>query len=95
MKQKYVVTIAGMTFNVLSDDDESFTYEVASTVNSKISNLVLQNTSCTKLKAATLVALDYCAEAKKLTWEKEKLEEKIKKLERELAREKRKAGSDD
>ncbi len=95
MKEKYIVTVAGMTFGILTEDDENFTYEVARTVNGEISSLVLKNTSCTKLKAATLVALDYCSESKKLRAENAQLNERIKKLERDLAREKRKGGADE
>ncbi len=85
MKQKYIVTIAGMTFNVVSEEDENFTNEVARTVNMKINNLVLTTTNCTKMKAAALCALDYCSETKKLEAENKKLNDKIKRLERELA----------
>ncbi len=85
MKQKYIVTIAGMTFNVVSEDDENFTNDVARTVNMKINNLVLTTTNCTKMKAAALCAMDYCSESKKLAAENQLLNEKIKRLERELA----------
>lgn len=85
MKQKHIVTIAGMTFNVISEEDENFTNDVARTVNMKINSMVLTTTNCTKMKAAALCALDYCSEAKKLSAENKELYEKIKRLERELA----------
>ncbi len=94
MKESVKVQVAGVTFFVVSDDGKERTLEIAHQVNSKINNLVLQTTNCTKMKAAALCAMDYCRESMEQKEQIARLEQRIKKLEGELARGKNaKAGS--
>ncbi len=94
MKESVKVQVAGVTFFVVTEDGKERTEEIAHRVNTKINNLVLQTTNCTKMKAAALCAMDYCRESIEQQEEIEKLKQKIKKLEGDLARGKNaKAGS--
>ena len=86
MKESVKVQVAGVTFFVVTEDGKERTEEIADKVNSKINNLVLQTTNCTKMKAAALCAMDYCRESMEQKEEILRLEQKIKKLEGELAR---------
>ncbi len=79
MKQSIKVQVAGVTFHVVTEDSEERTLEIASLVNSKINSLVLKTTDCTKMKAATLCAMDYCNEALQLREKVKELEEQLQK----------------
>lgn len=79
MKQSIKVQVAGVTFHVVTEDSEERTLQIASLVNSKINSLVLKTTDCTKMKAATLCAMDYCSEALELREKVKELEEQLKK----------------
>lgn len=94
MKESFKVQVAGVTFFIVTEDSKEHTEQIANLVNSKINNLVLQTTNCTKMKAAALCAMDYCRESMEQKEEIARLEQRIKKLEGELARGKSvKAGS--
>ncbi len=79
MKQSVKVQVAGVSFYVVTTDSEEKTEEIAKLVNTKINNLVLQTTNCTKMKAAALCAMDYCREALQLREEVEELKRKLEK----------------
>ncbi len=93
MKESVKVQVAGVTFFVVTDDGKERTEEIARNVNMKINNLVLQTTNCTKMKAAALCAMDYCRQSIEQKEQIEKLQQRIKKLEGDLARGKTTAGS--
>lgn len=86
MKESVKVQVAGVTFFVVTEDGEERTEEIAKKVNTKINNLVLQTTNCTKMKAAALCAMDYCRESLEQKEHISRLEQRIKKLEGELAK---------
>ncbi len=86
MKESVKVQVAGVTFFVVTEDGKERTEEIARNVNTKINNLVLQTTNCTKMKAAALCAMDYCRESIEQKEQIEKLQQRIKKLEGDLAR---------
>lgn len=79
MKQSVKVQVAGVSFHVVTSDSEERTEHIAKLVNSKINNLVLQTTNCTKMKAAALCAMDYCSEVMELREEVQRLKKQLEK----------------
>lgn len=86
MKNRVQVTVAGVTFSVLTDDEADFTRSVAKTVNDRINAIVLQTADCTKLKAAALCSMDYCSENMQMRFRVAELQARVKFLEGELAK---------
>lgn len=86
MKHRVRITVAGVTFSVVTEDEPDFTLSVAKTVNDKINSIVLQNADCTKLKAAALCSMDYCSENMQMRFRIAQLQARVKFLEGELAK---------
>lgn len=98
MKQKYTITIADMELSVVSDAPSEEVEKVVGILDRRVRSILLKSQNCSKIEAALLCALDYCADKVKmkealeglvsdLDDEKEKrvvLEEKLALLEKNL-----------
>ena len=98
MKQKYTITIADMELSVISDAPSEEVEKVVGILDRRVRSILLKSQNCSKIEAALLCALDYCADKVKmkdalegliadLDDEKEKrvvLEEKLALLEKNL-----------
>ncbi len=78
MKEKYSVEIAGVPLNLISDDKEEFVNLVVARLDKEIRDLTVNNKRCSKMDAALLCALDYCAE-------KVKADKRIRNLEAQIS----------
>ena len=70
MKNNYKVVIAGVSFNLTSEDDEKYVTETVEELNKKITDIQMRSASCTKLEAVILCALECLDEKKKLEAQK-------------------------
>ena len=75
MKQKYTITIADVSLNVVCDESPEAVEALVNLVDRKIREI---GNTCPKTEAALLCALDYCSE-------RIKAQRKVKSLETRLA----------
>lgn len=62
MKQKYTITLAGVTMNVVSDESPEAVDSLVRLVDRKVLEITGGGMQCPKVEAALLCALDYCSE---------------------------------
>ena len=74
MKQKYTITIADMELSVVSDAPSEEVEKVVGILDRRVRSILLKSQNCSKIEAALLCALDYCAD-------KLKAQRKVKRLE--------------
>lgn len=77
MKQKYTITIAGVTMNVVSDESPEAVDSLVRLVDRKMFEITGSGMQCPKVEAALLCALDYCSE-------RIKVQRKVKAMETRL-----------
>ncbi len=77
-KRRVSFNIAGMELSLVTDEPESTIENIVTTMNSAMNALINSNAKRSKLDAAVLCALDFCAD--KLTAEK-----KVRNLEAQIA----------
>lgn len=58
MKQVYEVRIAGLPLRIVTEEEQSYLASLSATLSNKISDIVMNNKSASKLDAALLCALD-------------------------------------
>ncbi len=80
MKKKHILTIAGSTLTVVSDEDEKYVKSLGSLLDRRVSELVINKGRCTKPEALMLCALDYLDTSVKLAEEVKMLKEEINEL---------------
>lgn len=78
MKEKFTIEIADVPLSILSDEKEEFVEAVVKRLDQEIRDLTVHNKRCSKLDAALLCALDYCAE-------KVKADKRIRNLEAQIS----------
>lgn len=78
MKEKFTIEIADVPLSILSDEKEEFVDAVVKRLDQEIRDLTVHNKRCSKLDAALLCALDYCAE-------KVKADKRIRNLEAQIS----------
>ena len=74
MKQKYTITIADVSLNVVCDESPEAVEALVGIVDRHMREINSKSNRCSKTEAALLCALDYCAD-------KVKMQRKTKKLE--------------
>ena len=74
MKQKYTITIADISLNVVCDESPEAVEALVGIVDRHMREINSKSNRCSKTEAALLCALDYCAD-------KVKMQRKTKKLE--------------
>ena len=78
MKQKYTLTIAGVTMNVVTEESPEAVDALVRLVDRKMLDITGGGMQCPKVEAALLCALDYCSE-------RLRAQRKVKALETRLA----------
>ena len=78
MKQKYTLTIAGVTMNVVTEESPEAVDALVRLVDRKMLEITGGGMQCPKVEAALLCALDYCSE-------RLRAQRKVKALETRLA----------
>ena len=78
MKQKYTITIAGVSMNVITDESPEAVDSLVRLVDRKVLEITGGGMQCPKVEAALLCALDYCSE-------RIKAQRKVKAMETRLA----------
>ena len=92
MKQKLTITIADVQMNIVTEESPEAVENLRSIVDRRILEIYLQSGNrCPKTEAALLCALDYCAEKNKMQEIVSKLEEELKTIDIESARQENKA----
>lgn len=79
MKQKYTLTVADAEINIITDEPKESIDTVVGIVDRRIREINLKSKNCSRIEAALLLCLDYCAE-------KLKLQKKIKMADAEISR---------
>ena len=64
--EKYNVTIAGVSMNIMSDDDEAYVNATVEELNKRITDIQMKATGCTKMEAIIMCALSSLDEKQKL-----------------------------
>ena len=72
------MSIGGSNFVIVSDESESYTKSIGQEIDSKISDLMSGNPDISVMKAAVLVAFEYCDRARKELDASESLRNQIK-----------------
>ena len=85
MKQKYTVTVAGMTFNIISDEQEEYVNGLVRLLDQRIEEMVSGNKRCSKTEAILFCAIDYFDDKIKNSLRFQHMQETIEKLEAENA----------
>ena len=81
MKQKYTLSIAEMTINVMTDEPLESVEHIVGMLDRKMRDIALKSKRCSKNEAALLCALDFCADKVKAKEQNEELEAKLEELE--------------
>lgn len=79
MKKKYTLTVADSQINVITDEPKEAIDTIVGVVDRRIREIHLHSPSCSKVDAALLLCLDYCAEKLQL---KKKLKQASAEIER-------------
>ena len=74
MKQKYTITIADVSLNVICEESPEAVESLVGIVDRHMREINTKSSRCSKTEAALLCALDYCAD-------KLKAQRKVKRLE--------------
>ena len=74
MKQKYTITIADVSLNVVCDESPEAVEALVGIVDRHMREINTRSSRCSKTEAALLCALDYCADKMKIQRKTKKLE---------------------
>lgn len=85
MKQKYTVTIAGMTVNLVSDEQEEYVNGLVRLLDQRINEMVVSSKHCSKNEAVLFCAIDYFDDKIKNSLRFQRMQENIDKLTAENA----------
>lgn len=85
MKQKYTVTIAGMTVNLVSDEQEEYVNGLVRLLDQRINEMVVSSKHCSKHEAVLFCAIDYFDDKIKNSLRFQRMQENIDKLTAENA----------
>lgn len=82
MKEKHVVTIAGNSLTVITEESEEYVAGIAKLLDRRVNDMMLNKNKCSKIDALILCSLDYLDSTIKLKTEVEELKEKLNELEK-------------
>ena len=82
MEKKITLVVSGIKITVRTSDELEYVKSLGRLIEKRVSDLVIQNQTCTKNEALLLCALDYLDERNKLAKENEELKEKLKAFEK-------------
>lgn len=77
-KNRVKMNIAGSSYVIVSDETEAYTKSIGQEIDNKMSNLMRNNPDLSAMKAAVLIAFDYCDKARKESDSSENLRNQIK-----------------
>ena len=80
MKEKHVVTIAGTSLTVITEEDGDYVNSIARLLDRRVNDMMLNKNKCSKMDALILLSLDYLDSTIKLKAEVEELKEKLNEL---------------
>lgn len=80
MKQKYTVTVAGMTVNLVSDEQEEYVNGLVRLLDQRINEMVVSNKHCSKSEALLFCTIDYFDDKIKNSLRFQRMQETIDKL---------------
>lgn len=79
MKQKYTITVANSEIHVISEEPKEAIDTIVGVVDRRIREIHLHSRSCSRVDAALILCLEYCAE-------KIKMQKKLKQADAEIER---------
>ena len=83
MKQKYTVNIAGMTVNVISDEQEEYVNGLVRLLDQRINDMVMSSKHCSKNEAILFCAIDFFDDKIKNSLRLQRMQETIEQLTQE------------
>lgn len=72
------LTVGGMEYKIVSDEDESYIRSIGDKLNAKLDGIKRENQYLSTTMVAVLAALDYCDDATKIRAENEQLRQQLK-----------------
>ncbi|MBS7276296.1 MAG: cell division protein ZapA [Firmicutes bacterium] len=66
MKQKYDITVAGISLSIVSEDDEEYINSLVRLLDRRIADMTINKGKCSKGAALAVCALDYLDSSLKL-----------------------------
>ena len=66
MKQKYDITVAGISLSIVSEDDEEYINSLVRLLDRRIADMTIHKGKCSKGAALAVCALDYLDSSLKL-----------------------------
>ena len=92
MKQKYTVTVAGMTVNLVSDEQEEYVNGLVRLLDQRINEMVVSSKHCSKNEALLSCTIDYFDDKIKNSLRFQRMQETIDKLTEENEEMRKKLG---
>ena len=92
MKQKYTVTVAGMTVNLVSDEQEEYVNGLVRLLDQRINEMVVSSKHCSKNEALLFCTIDYFDDKIKNSLRVQRMQETIDKLTEENEEMRKKLG---
>ena len=92
MKQKYTVTVAGMTVNLVSDEQEEYVNGLVRLLDQRINEMVVSSKHCSKIEALLFCTIDYFDDKIKNSLRFQRMQETIDKLTEENEEMRKKLG---
>ena len=77
-KSKVKMNIGGSSFVIVSDESEAYTKSIGQEIDGKITDLMKNSPDLSAMKAAVLIAFDYCDKSRKDLEASESLRNQIK-----------------
>jgi cell division protein ZapA (FtsZ GTPase activity inhibitor) len=77
MKEKYTISIADVTLNVIADGNKEQIERIVGIIDRRMREILLKSPQCPKTQAALLIALDLCADKMDAKAEVEALREQL------------------
>lgn len=76
--KKIKITVAGMPYNIATDNDINYTLELAGEIDSRIQDIMKSSSFISPTQATVLALLEYADAAKKASAETETLKRQLK-----------------
>ena len=92
MKQKYTVTVAGMTVNLVSDEQEEYVNGLVRLLDQRINEMIVSSKQCSKNEALLFCTIDYFDDKIKNSLRFQRMQETIDKLTEENEEMRKKLG---
>lgn len=85
MANKIKITVGGMDYYIVSDEDEAYIQSIGHEVNRHLEELMRKNSFLSTTMASVLTALDFCDDAKKNIREIDSIKEQAKRATEDAA----------